>query len=395
MAKQKSKGKQLTRRQVARREREQRAQNLMMGIAIGVGAVILILLVYGLVTEVFIKARKPVARVGDVEITANEFKARQKYERWMTELEIYQYQSYLDQINAQPASEGEDQDTGMDSLVQQLEVTLANLERQLSPDFSSIYSGQVLDSMIEEELVRQEAESRGLTVSEDEIQEGIGLLLGFDPNAASTLTDTATITPTANATPTPLPEAQLEDLYQQFKTNVLQVTRYPEKDFRAMVRANLLREKIKAELAENVEPVQDQVETIFFALETEEDAEALRARINEAGEDPNDLLEELNSDESDQTSAFNLPWLPVGYIGGQFSPDIERVAFNTPVERASEPVTGLDERVYVIYVSGHEERELSPELLNQAENQAYEGWLSEAQQERSEYLDWEEAVIVD
>jgi parvulin-like peptidyl-prolyl isomerase len=250
--------------------------------------------------------------------------------------------------------------------------------------------------MIEEELVRQEAETRGLTVSEEELEEGIGVMLGFDPNAATEpLTGTETITGTANATPTPLPEAQLENLYQQFKTNVLQVTRYPEKDFRAMIEANLLREQLKAELSEDVEQVQDQVETIFFALETEEAAAALRARINEEGEDPTALIEELNNDESDQTSAFNLPWLPLGYIGGQFSPEIERVAFNTPVERASEPVTGVDERFYVIYVSGHEERELSPDLLGQAEEQAYEGWLAEAKQERSEYLAWEEAIIAE
>ena len=107
------------------------------------------------------------------------------------------------------------------------------------------------------------------------------------------------------------------------------------------------------------------------------------------------LVEEFGADEDDTTLGYSLPWLPVGYLGAQLGLDVERAAFNTPVGRASEPILGEDGNYYVIYVKGHEVRELSQDLLAQAENQAYEGWLAQAKDERAEYLDWEDAVISD
>ncbi|MGC9349868.1 MAG: peptidylprolyl isomerase [Anaerolineae bacterium] len=405
MAKKQSTKKRLTRRQVARREREARAEKVLTLVAIGVGAVVLFLLAYGLITEVFIEARRPVARVGEETITTKEFQARQSYERWMTELEIFQYQSYLDQLelSAQQnitGTTGTDEGTSDDNpLIQQLQITISNLQRQLSPDLANVYAGRILDEMIEEELVRQEAETRGLTAAEDEIQQRIELTLGYDREAATTpVTDTASITDTSSIDDSLTGVGQqpaFEDLYDQFEENVLEVTRYPEEDFRAMVRADVLRERLVEVFAEDVPEVQDQVQAIVFILETEEAAESVRARINVEEEEPGAVVEELTNDESDTTAGFELPWLPLGYIGTQISTEVERVAFNTPVGRASEPIPEGEDRYYVVYVSGHEERELSSELLDQAEQQAYETWLAEAKDEQVEYLEWEDAVVAE
>lgn len=405
MTKRQGKRKQLTRRQVARREREARAQKILTLTAIGVGAVVLFLLVYGLVTEVIIAARTPVARVGEETITTNEFQARQSYERWMTELEIFQYQSYLDQLELS-AQQGITGTTGTDGnapasnpLIQQLEITISNLRRQLSPDLANVFAGQILDDMIEEELVRQEAEVRGLTAPEDDIQQRIELTLGYDREAATTpVTDTSSLTDTSgiDESLTGIGEQPaFEDLYNQFEENVLDVTRYPEEDFQAMIRADVLRERLMEIFAEDVEAVQEQVESTIFILETEEAAESIQARINVEGEDPATLVEELTNDESDTSTGFELPWLPVGYIGSQISIEVEQIAFNTPAGRAADPVLGNENLYYVVYVSGHEERELGPELLSQAEQQAYDDWLAEVKEEKSEYLEWEEAVVVE
>lgn len=168
MAKYRRTEKQLTRRQVARREKEYRAQRLITFIAAGLGVLIVGILIYGIVTELFIKAQRPVAKAGDTVITTQDYRARQSYERWMTQLQVYQYQSYLAQLGGQqtpviaPEEGEEDPNAGMDSLIQQLQLQLASLERQLSPDLASVFGGQVLDRMIEEALVQQEAAERGL-----------------------------------------------------------------------------------------------------------------------------------------------------------------------------------------------------------------------------------------
>ena len=85
--------------------------------------------------------------------------------------------------------------------------------------------------------------------------------------------------------------------------------------------------------------------------------------------------------------------MPVGYIGSQLGTDVERVAFNTDVGKASPAVYGNDGQLYVVFVTGHEERELSESMLNSAKQQAYDTWLSEAKTNKVEYLDWEAAVV--
>jgi hypothetical protein len=398
----KKKSKRLTRRQLARREKEARAQRLITWIAIGIGVLVVAILAYGLITEVIIAAREPVAQVGETTIRANEFKARQSYERWMTQLQIYQYQTYLDQINqsdalgagtptpeaAEGAETPPEPSISDDPLAQQIQFTISNLERQLSSDLAESFARGVLDSMVEETLVRQAAEARGLSTTEDEIQLRIEQEVGYNRDA---ITETQTLTDTAIAGGQP----QFGELYDQFKTNVLQVTRYPEEDFRAMIRAEVLREKLKAELAEGIETDADQVKATVFIANEEEQAEAIRARINEAGEDPEVLVDELSGDENENTTGYELPWLPEGYIGAQLGPEIEQTAFNTSVGTASEPVLGTDDRYYVVYVSGHEVRELSTELLQQEQEEAYQSWLTEQKEEKVEYLNWEEAVVTD
>jgi hypothetical protein len=400
--KSKKKKKRLTRRQLARREKEARAQRLMTWIAIGVGTLVVGILAYGLITEVIIAAREPVAQVGETTIRAKAFEARQSYERWMTQLQIYQYQTYLDQINqpdglgtGTPTPEAEEgvetppaPSISDDPLAQQIQFTISNLERQLSSDLADSFARDVLDSMVEEELVRQAAETRDLSVTEEEVQLRIEREVGYNRDA---ITETQTLTDTAIAGGQP----QFDELYQQFKTNVLQVTRYPEEDFRAMIRASVLREELKAELADDIDTTADQVQSTVFIANTEEEAEAIRTRINEDGEEPQALVDELSGDENQDTTGYELPWLPEGYISTQIGEEIEQAAFNTSVGSASPPVLGPDERYYVVYVAGHEVRELSTELQEQNREEAYQDWLAEQKEANVEYLNWEAAIVTE
>ena len=141
--------------------------------------------------------------------------------------------------------------------------------------------------------------------------------------------------------------------------------------------------------------VQDQVEVTLFSVATEEEADALRARLNDEGADPAAVVEEFNADENDQTTGYAVPWLPVGYLGSQLGTEVEQAAFNTPVGTASAAVLGPDGQYYVSYVTGHEERELGSDLLSTAEQQAYDEWLTQAKTDRTQYLDWEAAVITE
>jgi len=399
MSKRPTSDRQLTRRQLARHERDARKQQIITWIAASVGVVVVGILAYGAISEIA-GARRPVATVGNTAILAKDFRARQSYERWMTELEIYQYQTYLAQLNQTPpeTETGEDGtetviDDGTDSLIQQLQFTLTSLEQQLSPDFTNLFAGQVLDAMIEEELIRTESELRGIDASDDELQLGIERTLGYDRDAAAAALAAGETTTDTTATVPDQPT--FDELWEQFETNVLKVTRFPDKQFRAMITAQVLAEKLSLALNADAETIQDQVELTVFTVETDEQGQDLRARINDGGEDPALIIEEFTQDENTVTYGYELPWLPQAYLASQFGQDVQKAAFNTAVGRASQPVAGTGDQVFVVYVTGHEERELSPDLLAQLGQEAYDQWLDAQKDEMVEYQDWEAAIVTE
>ncbi len=386
MAKTKRTRGKITRRQIARRKKDSQQQKVLIWIAVIVSVTILAITVYGAITET-LKARRPVARVGEVMITITDFKIRQYYERWMARLQVYSYQELLNQVQVLDTEPDDGIETPIESsenaYVQQLQLNISNLESQLSEDLSSFFAGQVLDTMIEEELVRQEAAVRGLTVSEEDVDLTIEEFMGF---GASSVTVTDTL-----ATPDP---QEVEETLGQFKTNVLEPSRFTEDEFRTMIRTGLLRAQLKEILGENVALVEDQVQITLLVVTTEEDGNALTTRINDGGEDVGAIITELTEDDEDNSYGYEAPWLPLGYLGSQLSMDIERVAFNTPPGRASEPILGPEDSYYVIYVNGHEEQPLSDDLLYQTRAQEYNNWLIKQTEEQTEYLAGQDAILI-
>jgi hypothetical protein len=378
------KRKKRTRRQIARELKDQELQQLITWIAIGVGVIVVLVLGYGLVTELFVKARRPVARVDDAEIATQDFKARQRYERTLTQFELLQYQNYLGQIS----SDSEE----TQSFTQQLQMQINNLEQQLAPENAQDFAKDVLDQMVEEELVRQAAEERNLTVNAQEIDLQVEQMMGYDRNAA---TDPITATETATTT-TPMTAKEYQETYSNFKSNVLKANNYSESQFRNMIEATILREKLKEAMSEDVNEEVEHIESTFFITGTLESAQQLQVRLNEEEEDPEALVEELNADNSDISSGFALPWLPRGSLANQFGPEIEETAFNTPEGQASEPFEGPGGgSYYVIYVNDHENRPLEGQYLDQATEEKYQTWLDVQLEENVEYLAWEKAVVTD
>jgi len=372
MAKNESALKKPTRRQVARRKKEERLNRILKWSAIGVVAIILLIIGYGIITELVIKARKPVARMDDVTITAQQFQRRLYYERLLMRQQLNNYQAYLMQIDPT--------DETMQSYYQEFQSAVSALESQLSASMASVLGKQVLDNMLEEELVRKEAQARNLTVSEAEVTLTIEEIIGYDRAAAETVTDTSTI-------------ESFDTLYERVEENFLKPSGLSEQDFRTMVETNLLREQLLAEIgAEDIPQTSDQVDPILFAVGNEEIGLALRERI-ELGEDPATLVEELNNDDDAQTAGYELSWIPANYLNAQLGPEIGQVAFNTPVGQASEPTLGNNGQYYVIYIKGHEERPIDEVTLQQMREDKYASWLETQKAERWEYLDWEPAVL--
>jgi peptidyl-prolyl cis-trans isomerase D len=161
-----------TKKHVARLERERRQARLILYVFFGILATVVLLLVYGWLDTRYIQLQRPVAKVGDTNILVKGFEPRVRLQRQQLLSDYFQYSQYA-------------QIFGID-----VEAQLQQIANTLN---SPLTIGQsVLDQMINEEIIRQEAAKRGITVSEAELNEYIQGEFSYFPNG----------TPTPSATPT-------------------------------------------------------------------------------------------------------------------------------------------------------------------------------------------------
>src|SRR4030042_807092 len=149
------KGQLVTKKHLARQERERRQNRLILAISVAVIVIVFALVGYGVVQQYIIQPRQPVAKVADHAITTKQFQTFARYERLQLIQQYQQYQQFA-------AYFGSDQSTA--SYIQQY---LAQIEYQLE---ANILGQNSLDYLIADELARQEAEKRGISVSETDVE---------------------------------------------------------------------------------------------------------------------------------------------------------------------------------------------------------------------------------
>lgn len=187
-----------TKKHLAREHREARQTRIILIVAIAVGVIILGLVLYGIIDRTVIRPRTPVAQVGDDVVTVREFETFVQYTRVQMLNQSFQYYTLHQQFS----------EFGGNFLQ-----TAQSIATQLTQPIS--LGREVLDEMIDNLIIQQEAEKRGITVSEAEVDAAVQAAFGFFPDGTPTPTTTATLLPTATLsdsqlalinTPTPLVE---------------------------------------------------------------------------------------------------------------------------------------------------------------------------------------------
>ena len=187
----------LHKKHIARLQRERQQSRIILYAFIGIMTVVVLLLVYGYLDINYFQLQRPVAKVGGTEILAKQFEARVRLQRQQLLGQYNQFSQYAQ--------------FGLDVKTQ-----LQQIESSLN-DSATIGQG-VLDQMINEEIIRQEAIKRGITVSEAELNEETQGAFGYYPSGSPTpsVTPTQVTMPDAPAeafeivTKTPIPSATPE-----------------------------------------------------------------------------------------------------------------------------------------------------------------------------------------
>ena len=395
----------ITKKHMARLERERRQITLIRGIAIAGIVIVVGLLAYGYLKLNVFALREPVAKVDGTVITTGEWQERVKFQRAQMLNAYNQYTFYQQSFGFDYSQQ-----------LQQITTTLSSPE---------LLGQQVLDQMIDEIQIREEADKLGLTVTKAEIDASIQENFGFFPNGTPTPTvtpteasfptltsqqltlypststptpvKTSTVTPTATrdrsatpeptattapATPTFVPEPPtatptpytLEGFQSEFQKTLDSFKTYDisEKTIRSIYEADLLRKKVMEQVTKDVPRTEEQVWAHHILVETEQEAKDIYERLKK-GEDFAELAQELSKDTGSGANGGDLGW----FGRGAMVPEFEKVAFSLEVGEISEPVQSQF-GYHIIQVLGHQEVPLTGTQYEQKKETEFSNWLVNA-----------------
>lgn len=378
----------VNRKHVARNQREAEERRKILMAMGGLAVVVAIILAWGLMQTYYFAPREPVAVVNGTKITKKDYQKRVLYERDLLDEQMQliqqQYQQFADTFKDSPD-------------------LLKSFKDQTDQQLNQLYSQrlsldrQVLDEMIEEELTAQEAEKRGITVSDEEVTAMYNRIAaaragGFTEASAKetvtarqnatataamftptpTLSTTTAITPTA-VRPTPTINVISGDALTQartdWETKVQETSGLTPAELREVVKRQLIRQKVRDAIMAEADTTGLQAHARHIMVDTEEEAKKVKERL-QAGEDFAAVAKEVSKDSTTAADGGDLGWFPQGVMVSAF----DEAAFSLPVGEISDPIQS-QYGWHILQVIDRGQHELDQRYLSAVQTKAYNDWL--------------------
>lgn len=364
----------LSKRQLSKKEREERQKRLVIVFAAVTVAAVLLVLAFGFYQEYIAKPSAPVATVNGKPISTRDYQAMVRYRRFEQASMIARLQNQLSLLD--PTAE--DQQFLVEYFQSQIQ--------QLQENASSLPI-DALDEMIDDELIRQEASARNITVTADELQEDIEQQFGYIRNPPTPTPTPITTTLETDVTPTPteapMTLEEFQQNYNQYVVAVRQNANLSETAFRRLFESSLYSAKLQEALAEEVPLTAEQVHARHILVATEEEANDVLARL-EGGEDFAALAEELSEDTGSAEEGGDLGWFPRGLMVTEF----EEAAFALEPGQTSDPVQTAYGYHIINVIERDANRLLDESILEQKKASALQDWLAEQRQSEAVESYW-------
>jgi hypothetical protein len=399
----------VTKKHLARQQRERLQNRYILFASIAVIVIVVGLIGYGVVQQYILEPQQPVAKVGSKVITTRQFQTYASYQRvqWVQQ---YQYYQQLSQLF------GSDQSSL--SYIQQLE---AQIDYQLQ---STTLGQSTIDYLVANQIIQQEADKRGITVSKDEVDKNLQDYMGYYPNGTPTVaptgvvvptstlnptqislvpptatplptstetptpvitatqvlpspTPTSVITPTATVpvatgtplpTPTPYTLSEYDKNVQQYLTSIKTVASLSEADLRWIFTMQLLRQKVYDAITADISRQQDQVWARHIVVSDQTQSQSIYDRLA-SGEDFVTVATEVYSGTA---NTIDLGWFGTGTL----DTNAETIVWAMPIGQISEPIeTANGWEIY--QVLGHEVRTLTDSELDTLKQTDFQKWIDD------------------
>jgi parvulin-like peptidyl-prolyl isomerase len=376
---------------MARAERERLQRRWILTAVISTIVIVIGVIGYGFYDSMVVQPRLRIASVNGDEITKAQFRGRMRIIQRELAAQLNQYIQMESFFGSDP------------SVLQSLRSVEAQIETQLANP--EVLGRDVLDTMIVEAIIRQEADAREISVTEEEVAEDIELSFNYfangtptplpsttlastatvDPTAAAgtTPTSTSTLAPTPAESPTPFPTATpyTRELFDQdYRSFLSSLSDWDvrEADYLAFVTARLLREKLRADFDPEIEREQEHVQLQHIVVEDEATADEVRQLLDE-GSSWEELAAEYSVDLATANTSGDLGWMALGEIVRSFG-QAGLAAFVSEDGSITPPLETSD-GWQLFRVVAHQQRPLSDEAFQIAADEAFDTWLTQLKDE--------------
>jgi len=357
----------LTKKQIARSKKVARQQRVIWIAIGGLALLVFVVLTIGVVKEYVLAPRQPVAIVNGEEISRAEYQKRVRYSRW--DLQLVEQRLLLQQASYDP------NDEAVQFLYEYLNSQIEQV-RQLQLSVPT----QVLEDLIDEVLVRQEATRRGLTAS-DKVQQAIERQFGYDRNppqpTPTPITTTTVLTPTTPVAP--MTREEFEENYGQYIEAMRSAVKgFSEEDYRDYVAQGVLREQLREALAAEVSTTDEHVHAYHILVEDEETATEVLEKL-EAGGGFAELAGQYSTDEDTADKGGEIGWLAVDQVGA-LPALVAETAFALQPGEFSEVIETYQGYHVVTIDERQVDLPLDEATLKSRQAAAFDKWLADARE---------------
>jgi peptidyl-prolyl cis-trans isomerase D len=404
MAKNKS-PKIVTKKHLARLDRERRQTRIITGIAIGVIVIVILGIAYGLLNDTLFLNWRPAVTVNGESRSIHEFQVRVRVARETLINQYMQYMQLAQMFGLDPSS-----DPQMSQSLNQITSSL---------DTPTTIGGQVMQDMVDDLLIRQYAKANGISVTADEVEQAAQKALNYYPSgtpmptmtptelvyatldatqlALITATPTPTVGPTATlapsmtpfptatpdltATKTPIPSITptatpytLQGYQSQYQTALKNYSTMGLNDteFRYIFfESGLYRDKVQAKVTADITHSQEQVWVRHILVADEATANTVHNQLVNNG-DFASVAASSSIDSNTKGNGGDLGW--IGKDSATIPTELLTAAFSMKVGEISNPIStssGYD----ILQVLGHEVRPLTDAEYQSAVSGAFTAWL--------------------
>ncbi len=355
-----------------RQSRTARQQRQRWLIFLAVAATILVILsvpAFGYWREFVAKGGEPIAEVNGHSISTETYAKTLGFNQLLIRRQISTIQDRLTELTDDESDEAE-------VYKQILRQQFDNLRRKVAS-----VEQDTLDGLIEGQILRDEANRRGVTVNSPAMDYALRRILDPSPGIPRSLSVIDAMDDSGEQSD---PSAgALEEAQSMLSEIIGQSEYFSPAEFRTLLHEpTALRELLRQIFELEAPTSSEQVRARHILVDTEEAANSVIERLT-AGEDFADLAAELSNDTSNRDKGGELGWFPRGIMVKEF----EEVAFSLPAGQTSDPVR-TPFGFHVIEVEdGPIKRALEPTLLEQTRARYFDQWLSSQTGPDSPYVE--------